>query len=334
MRDVTIKHQVTYSDVINIRLPIWEGLVRLLMGKLTGIISKINGSAGNLTFKSLNGQTVISEKVTHIRNPRTNAQMQTRTKWGNIIAMYKGIRPLLNYGFENKPKTLSDYNMFVKLNMQRTPIYLTKQAVAGGACIATAYQISQGSLPAIVVTGTGQSGVTDIRLGSLDITSNTTVAQFSTKVVENNADYRYGDQISFFLVKQMVNAETGIPYCQFSAAKVILDAANEDKLADVTGSSHGFASVDGKLGHSGNDGDCAYAWVHTRKSDGKTLVSSQSLLAANTKEAEYKGDAAYNLSKSSYGSSVESFLVPDGESTGATGENDNPPSGGGEGGGL
>ena len=301
------------------------------MGILNGIISKINGSAGNLTFKSLNGQTVISEKVTHIRNPRTNAQMQTRTKWGNIIAMYKGIRPLLNYGFESRPKNLSDYNMFVKLNMQRTPIYLTKQAVAGGACVATAYQISQGSLPAIVVTGTGQSGVTDIRLGSLDITSNTTVAQFSTKVVENNADYRYGDQISFFLVKQMVNAETGIPYCQFSAAKVILDAANEDKLADVTGSSHGFASVDGKLGHSGNDGDCAYAWVHTRKSDGKTLVSSQSLLAANTKEAEYKGDAAYNLSKSSYGSSVESFLVPDGNATGATagGDGDDDEGGGG-----
>ena len=302
------------------------------MGKLSGIISKINGSAGNITFRRLNGETVVSEKVTQVRNPRSEAQMRTRTKFTNIVSMYRGIRPLLNYGFESRPKNLSDYNMFVKLNMQRTPIYLTKQAVAGGACVATAYQISQGSLPAIVVTGTGQSGVTDIRLGSLDITSNTTVAQFSTKVVENNADYRYGDQISFFLVKQMVNAETGIPYCQFSAAKVILDAANEDKLADVTGSSHGFASVDGKLGHSGNDGDCAYAWVHTRKSDGKTLVSSQSLLAANTKEAEYKGDAAYNLSKSSYGSSIESFLVPDGNATGSTsGGGDNGGGNGGDG---
>ena len=300
------------------------------MGILNGIISKINGSAGNLTFKSLNGQTVISEKVTHIRNPRTNAQMQTRTKWGNIIAMYKGIRPLLNYGFEAKPKTLSDYNMFVKVNMQRTPIYLTKQAVAGGACIATAYQISQGSLPAIVVSGSGQNGVTDIRLGGLTIGSNTTVADFSAAVVNNNPDYKYGDQISFFLVKQLVNANTEIPYCQFSAAKVILDAANEDKLADVTGSSHGFASADGVLAHVGNDGDCAYAWVHTRKSDGKTLVSSQSLVSANTKEAEYKGDAAYNLSKSSYGSSVESFLVPDGNATGSTASN-NTPSGGGDG---
>ena len=301
------------------------------MGKLTGIISKISGSAGNVTFKLRSGETIVSEKVTQVRNPRTNAQMQTRTKWGNIIAMYKGIRPLLNYGFEAKPKTLSDYNMFVKVNMQRTPIYLTKQAVAGGACVATAYQISQGSLPAIVLTGTGQNVKTDIRLGGESITSSTTVAQFSAAVVQNNVDYRYGDQISFFLVKQMVNAETGIPYCQFSAAKVILDAANTETLADVTGNSHGFASADGMLAHVGNDGDCAYAWVHTRKSDGKTLVSSQSLVSANSQEAEYKGDAAYNLSKSSYGSSIESFLVPDGNATGSTASNNTPSSGGDDG---
>ncbi len=297
---------------------LWEGLVRL-MAILNGIASKLKGSAGSLTFRRTGGRTVVSEKVTEVKITRTDAQMKQRTKWGNIIAMYKGIRPLLNYGFEAKPKTLSDYNMFVKVNMQRTPIYLTKQAVAGGACVATAYQISQGSLPAIVVTGTGQNGVTDILLGSLSITSATTVAQFSAAVVQNNADYRYGDQISFFLVKQMVNAETGIPYCQFSAAKVILDAANENKLSDETGSSHGFASIDGKIGHSGNDGDCAYAWVHSRKTDGKTLVSSQSLLSANTKEAEYKGDMAYNLSRSSYGNGIEAFLVPDGDSAGSTG---------------
>ena len=289
----------------------------------------MSGSAGDLTFKIQNGLTVVSEKVTKMTNPRSDAQMRVRTRWSNVVAMYSGVRPLLRHGFENKPAGLSDYNMFVKVNMQRTPIYLTKQAVAGGACVATAYQISQGSLPAIVLTGTGQNVKTDIRLGGESITSSTTVAQFSAAVVQNNADYRYGDQISFFLVKQMVNAETGIPYCQFSAAKVILDAANDDKLADVTGSSHGFASADGMLAHVGNDGDCAYAWVHTRKSDGKTLVSSQSLVSANTKEAEYKGDAAYNLSKSSYGSSIESFLVPDGNATGSTASN-NTPSGGGD----
>ncbi len=301
------------------------------MGKLNGIISKISGSAGNITFKRRMGETVVSEKVTQVRNPRSNAQMQTRTRWGNIIAVYKGIRPLLNYGFENKPRNLSDYNMFVKVNMQRTPIYLTKQSIAGGACIATAYQITQGSLPSIVTSGSGQNITTDISLGSDGISASTTVAQFARMVVTNNEQYQYGDQISFFLVKQKVNAETEIPYCVFSASKVVLDSADtETKLWDIV-NKNGFSAQDGCLGHSGNDGDCAFAWVHSRKMDGKTLVSTQSLVANNSKEAEYKGELAYKLAKSSFGVSVESFLVPNGDASNTTsgGGNDNPPSGGG-----
>ena len=288
------------------------------MAKFSGLLRKQIGSIGDLTFKQVNGVTIVSEKITQMTNPRTDGQMRTRTRWNNIVAMYKGIRPLLNKGFENKAAGLSDFNMFMKMNMQKEPVYLTKQAVAGGACVATAYQISQGSLPAIVLTGTGQNVKTDIRLGGESITANTTVAQFAAAVVQNNPDYRYGDQISFFLVKQMVNAETGIPYCQFSATKVVLDAANTEKLADVTNNSHGFASADGLLAHVGNDNDCAYGWVHTRKSNGKLLVSSQSLISANSKEAEYKGDAAYNLARSSYGVSIDVFLAPDGEAEGST----------------
>ena len=299
------------------------------MAILNGLIRKMSGSAGDLTFKTFNGQTVVSEKLTKMTNPRSDAQMRVRTRWNNIIAMYKGIRPLINYGFENKPKNLSDYNMFVKVNMQRTPVYLTKQAVAGGACVAAPYQISQGSLPAIVISGTGNSAKTDIYLGTLSISATTTVAQFAQAVVENNEDYKYGDQISYFLVRQQVNADTGIPYCQFSACKVVLDATDtETKLWDVV-FRNGFSASDASLAHSGNDGDCAFCWVHTRKSDGKTLVSSQSLVAVNSKLAEYQGDMAYNLAKSSFGASVEAFLVPNGESAGST----TPTPTGGEGGG-
>ena len=301
------------------------------MAKFSGLLRKQIGSIGDHTFKQVNGVTIVSEKITQMTNPRTDGQMRTRTRWNNIVAMYKGIRPLLNKGFENKAAGLSDFNMFMKMNMQKEPVYLTKQAVAGGACVATAYQISQGSLPAIVLTGTGQNVKTDIRLGGESITSSTTVAQFSAAVVNNNADYRYGDQISFFLVKQMVNAETGIPYCQFSATKVVLDAANTEKLADVTNNSHGFASADGLLAHVGNDNDCAYGWVHTRKSNGKLLVSSQSLVSANSKEAEYKGDAAYNLARSSYGVSIDVFLAPDGEAEGSTSGGGGNGGGGGDG---
>jgi hypothetical protein len=245
--------------------------------------------------------------------------MKTRTKFTNIVAMYKGIRPLINYGFESKPKNLSDYNMFVKVNMQRTPVYLTKQQVAGGACVAAPYQFTQGSLPAIVISGSGNGAKTDIYLGGITLGSATTVAQFAQAVVENNADYRYGDQISFFRIAQKVNEETGIPYCQFSASKVVLDAADtETKLWDAV-NRVGFSAVDSVLGHSESNFVGAFGWVHSRKSYGKTLVSSQSLVDVNdTLLAEHQGELAYNLAKSSYGSTTEAFLVPDGEATNST----------------
>jgi hypothetical protein len=294
----------------------------------------MSGSTGDFTFKQLNGQTVVSEKVTQMRNPRSAAQMQTRTKFTNIVSMYRGIRPLINYGFETKSKGCSDYNMFVRVNMQQTPVYLTKQQVAGGACVAAPYQITQGSLPAIVISGTGNSAKTDIYLGALTIGATTTVAQFAQAVVENNADYKYGDQISYFLVKQKVNEETGIPYCQFSACKVVLDAADSTtKLWDVV-FRNGFSTQDSSLAHSGNDGDCVFCWVHSRKaSNGKTLVSSQMLLNANSILADYQGDMAYNLASSSYGQSMTAFLSPDGDATGSAGDGGSTPSGGGGGGG-
>ena len=304
------------------------------MAILNGLIRKMSGSTGDFTFKQLNGQTVVSEKVTQMRNPRSAAQMQTRTKFTNIVSMYRGIRPLINYGFETKAKGCSDYNMFVRVNMQQTPVYLTKQQVAGGACVAAPYQITQGSLPAIVISGTGNSAKTDIYLGALTIGATTTVAQFAQAVVENNADYKYGDQISYFLVKQKVNEETGIPYCQFSACKVVLDAADSTtKLWDVV-FRNGFSTQDSSLAHSGNDGDCVFCWVHSRKaSNGKTLVSSQMLLNANSILADYQGDMAYNLASSSYGQSMTAFLSPDGDATGSTGDGGSTPSGGDGGGG-
>ncbi len=303
------------------------------MAILNGLLRKMSGSAGDLTFKTLNGQTVVSEKMTKITNPRSSAQMRVRTRWRNVLAMYSGIRPLLRYGFENKPLGLSDYNMFVKVNMQRTPVYLTKQQVAGGACVAAPYQLTQGSLPAIVISGTGNGAVTDIHLGVISITNATTVAQFAKAVVDNNPDYEYGDQISFFKVEQKVNAETSIPYCQFSAWKVVLDASDtETKLWDIV-AREGFSTSDGCLAHSNANFVGAFGWVHSRKSNGKTLVSSQSLIAVNdTLLAEHQGDLAYNLAKSSYGSSIDAFLVPDGESAGS-GSNDTPSGGGGNGGG-
>ena len=308
------------------------------MAILNGILKKLNGSAGSLTFKQVNGQTVVSEKATVVKNTRTPAQQRQRTKWGNVVQMYKGIMPLINCGFEQKALRCNDFQMFMKVNMPVTDIYLTRQEVAGGGCIAAPYQITQGSLPSIVISGEGDNVRTDISLGGLTIDENTTVKDFAQAVVNNNADYDYGDQISFFDVLQRVNAVTGIPYCQFLATNVVLDKASEVKLLDMV-SKYGFATVDGFLGHIEGEGAGVFAWVHTRKSSGKTLVSTQSLINNNAEViAEYSGAEAYKRSVKTYGGESSAFLTPGTTTTQATdgsasagGTPTTPPSGGGSG---
>ena len=308
------------------------------MAILNGILKKLNGSAGSLTFKQVNGQTVVSEKATTVKNTRTPAQQRQRTKWGNVVQMYKGICPLINYGFESKAPGCSDYNMFMKVNMKNSDIYLTREEVAGGACIAAPYQLTQGTLPSIVIVGSGENARTDIKLGDLKIDAETTVKDFAVAVVSNNADYDFGDQISFFDVLQRVNAVTGIPYCQFLATNVVLDKASEVKLLDMV-SKYGFATVDGYLGHIEGEGAGVFAWVHSRKSSAKTLVSTQSLVNNNDEMiAEYSGDQAYKRSVKTYGGESSAFLTPGTTTTQATdgsasagGTPTTPPSGGGSG---
>ena len=308
------------------------------MAILNGILKKLNGSAGSLTFKQYAGQTVVSEKISVVKKSNTPMQMRQRTKWGNVIQMYKGICPLINYGFESKPVGKSDYNMFMKANMKLTDIYLTRDEVAGGGCIAAPYQLTQGTLPSIVVTGEGDAARTDISLGELTIDAETTVKDFSMAVVSNNADYDFGDQISFFDVLQRVNAVTGIPYCQFLATNVVLDKASEVKLLDMV-SKYGFATVDGFLGHIEGEGAGVFAWVHSRKSSAKTLVSTQTFVNNNAEMiAEYSGAEAYKRSVKTYGGESSAFLTPGTTTTQATdgsasagGTPTTPPSGGGSG---
>ena len=309
------------------------------MAILNGIIKKMTGSAGQLTFKTVNGQTVVSEKVTVVKNARTAGQQRQRMKWVNIIRMYSGIVPLLKNGFEKKMAQQSDYNMFVRLNSAASPVYLTKSEADGGGCIAAPYQITQGSLPSIVITGEGAEAKTDIALGSLTISASTTVAEFAKAVVDNNADFDYGDQISFYDVLQRVNAETQIPYCQFSASYVVLDKNSTVKLLDLVNKA-GFASVGGVLAHGEDEGDGVFAWVHSRYDGGKTRVSTQFLINNNSLLDDYRSDDAYAEACKSYGGVSTVFLQPDGtgvvsngtSGSGSTSGSQTPPGGSDSGG--
>ena len=216
------------------------------MAYLHGIATKMSGSVGQFTFKRLGGATIVSEKVTTITNPRSASQQSQRTKWGNLIRLYSGISPLLDLAFENKPPRVSDYNMFIKLNVASAEVRLTKAEMAAKACVAAPCVVSLGSLPTIEMSGQAGSSVTNIALGSLTIDSNTTIGEFAKAVVNNNSAFNFGDQIAFLIVRQSVNSITGYPQCTFGGERVTLDKFSTVKLRDAV-SAEGFSVKDGKL---------------------------------------------------------------------------------------
>ena len=298
----------------------------------------MSGSVGQFTFKRMGGATIVSEKVTTITNPRSASQQSQRTKWGNLIRLYSGISPLLDLAFENKAARVSDYNMFIKLNVASAEVRLTKAEMAAKACVAAPCVVSLGSLPTIEMSGQAGSSVTNIALGSLTIDSNTTIGEFAKAVVNNNSAFNFGDQIAFLVIRQSVNPITGYPQCTFGGERVTLDKFSTVKLRDAV-SAEGFSVKDGKLAcQLDSNFQGSYVWIQSRKENGKTLVSTQVMVMKNDLYADYTGEEAYTRSVKSYGGENNVFLTPMGSgsangSTSGDAGNGGSSSGGSDGGG-
>ena len=280
-----------------------------------GIMTKVSGSAGNLTFAVSSGEQVIRARVRTIKNPKTASQVNQRIKFPNIVAMYRSFHGLLKDGFERKRSRRSrgdqsDFNRFMSINLQSAPVFLTRAESAAGYCVAAPYQITEGSLVSIRTQGLGTDTYSDIALGDLEISDTTTVADFALAVVTNNELYEYGDAITYFSVLQNVNVGTGVPFVTVNVYKVTLDAADLSPLRMVA-PPVGFSVSDGFLSHGENIGQGAFAWVHSQRGEGKLLVSSQRLVVMNALFDEYNSNLAKDDARKAYGS-VSVALEPDG----------------------
>lgn len=283
------------------------------MAILKGIATKMNGSAGSFTFKTKSGnRTIVSEKISSTTDAKTEPQQAQRMKWPNVIRMYQVLRPYMMQAYGGSQNGRSDYNKFVGSNLSAYPVYLSKQEANLGACVVAPYFITQGRLNSIVVTGKGKDAVTDIALGGLVIDENTTVAEFSHAVVNNNADFGYDHQITYFLVTQSVNGVTGTPVARVDACKIQLSKSDAAKLLSVV-DPRAFASRDGFLGAKadaefGNHGMC---WVHSKRSyNGATQITSQVLIVDNELLDSYCSADAYESAVKSYGGSKSAYLSP------------------------
>ena len=282
------------------------------MAILSGINTRLRGSAGDWTFSRLNGQTVAKQKVEAKENPkRTFAQMIRRVQWANLVALYQAFEGNLHPSFENRDARVSDYNEFMSANLGAAPVYLTKDQARQGGCVVAAYQVTRGSLPSIIMTEDASHVVsTDIALGSLTIGASTDIKAFSDAVVQNNPNYRYGDQITCFIANQTMDAATGVPRVTIEALEITLDGVDDETMLYDVVNARGFTTVGGKLGASAAVTG-AIAWIHSRRSSSGTKVSTQRFMVNNSILSGFQTEDARDKAILSYGGTLsEEFLTP------------------------
>lgn len=299
------------------------------MSKNNMLLGYARGKVGDLVFARRLGQQTTRAYNSNPRDAKTRSQVTQRVKIANVIAMYRALKNVCNHSFEGLGVGQSNYNAFVKANLTGNQVSLTKEAASLGACIVAPYLISRGSLASIIVEGTGEDAVTNISVGSLNISGTTTIGDFAKAVVANNAGIEHGDQLTYVSCVQQTDANTGNPVVVSGIYEVTLDSNSKDLLRKFI-PEVGSSVKNGFLAHGPLIGRGAFAWILSRKPTGGSLMVSTQRLILTSPDVynEYITESANTRAITSYGFVMEPILAP-----GVSGPASGPQGGGSQSGG-
>lgn len=278
------------------------------MAKGNMILGYLRGAIGDIVFWRAKGQQMARARNRAPANPRTEYQMTQRAKWANVAKFVKMAPPrFFKFAFEGKGVSLTDYNVFYRENILRSPM-MSRTASANPAYPALGnFVMSRGSLPSI-------GALTEYGAVSLDTPffklaegndivipsdEGRTVAWLTTQLLTlNRSRYRVGDILTFVRIS-CDNITTPLVYPElsdygyvFQYYQIVLSTADNalissrlggyarlNTLADNKILGISFGSTSGSAGAVEWSGDLkATCMIHTRKVSGGLLVSSEELI--------------------------------------------------------
>ncbi len=261
-----------------------------------------SGKISNVVYKNYNGKIVVCHKQTTYRDAKAEGQVVYRVKMRNIQNVYAALKESLRGNFQDKVGRQSDYSRFQGVNMQKPAVYLNKSEVAMKAQIVAPYIVSFGTLPPIEYELKDNQLVTNISLGNLTITPNTTVSELVLAIVKNNEGWELNDCLEFMVVRQ---AEGNPPTAKCCFAHLPLDKNNTMKLSEaivvrnvnqieLSSNAEGFL----QMNVTDNGG---FAIIRKRMASKGLLTSTQELAINNPLFDLYHSDQRMQKALDSYG---------------------------------
>lgn len=304
------------------------------MAKGNMLQGQARGKVGDLVFSVLKGQQVSKVYNAKPSNPKTTSQMAQRVKLGAAVGFYKRNKPFFKFAFKKKA-TESDYNAFIRNNINIAP-YLSKEDVVSNNLCPAPYIMTQGDLPEIPIMSTSQNTYDGVKVCRTTFGIDSEADTLTFGIIREQFGLNYGDMLTVYGV---ASAVTGQP--QFSPvitnlgsicyAQVVFSAELENEDATDIGNWSKLSnvhSVEWDTGemtvhfttpliqeYSATDhlvfGACAVA---SRKVAGSGLEVSTSRIVLDQNGsfayAKYRDEASLQKAMDSYGRQENAFLEP------------------------
>jgi len=282
-----------------------------------------SGKIGNVIYRQTRYGLVVAQAPAKPAKPsRSVKQMRIRTQMANLSAncrLYHDVAYSLGaYGlplkadlfFEDKQPQHTLYNLFLKVNYNQCPVYLTQQETRAGGCVVAPCQFSRGTLDPLVY-GLNAYGllVSNLALGELVIDDDTSVAELSEAIIGHNDGWQEGNELCFLHATQRTDEFSGVPRAEMQGWCLRLDTtdcASRRKVYDEV-SAMGFSSNENQ---NKNGGYClgmstplvngGAAWVHLRRKDSRAQASPQRLYVVNPLYDQYRTEEAFEAAVKSY----------------------------------
>ncbi|KAA6308099.1 hypothetical protein EZS27_040224, partial [termite gut metagenome] len=243
----------------------------------------------------------------------SRAQMAVRVQFSNLGSTYQAMSEFFDGAYAPKPHAVNDYNLFVKYNLDKVPVYLTLTEAEAKACVVAPYKISHGVIRPIKMEVQGNGLISSIRVpAGFSITEDvTTLGEVSKALLSMNSYIHEGDQVSIVHLSQEVFTSDMLPYVSFKFHEFTLDKKSSEVFSRLVPSSLFYVNG-GYIGTDANAEEGGMAYVLSRRSAGKLLVSTQfiTLTPGNTMYKKYSSEEKLDEAIKSYGTAKTRLLEP------------------------
>lgn len=244
--------------------------------KSAGLRNYVGKHAGNVYYIQ-KGEALVREKAAQVTNPKTAAQMMQRVRLANLVNFYRANKDWMKrYAYETMGKYFSVYNQFVSLNLNPNSVPLSKGEAKNGIVLPDNLVLTKGTLPTI-----GPLQISELRLkasSNIRFQKNLDyIGELSQALISRGDEWKEGDQLSAILIGYQNGKQ-----CIVKAVEMILNSENNEKLPAIFDVYDNYLAIDMAQFDTLPDNGYGVALIHSRRENGKILVSSENLSLSST----------------------------------------------------